>query len=540
MRALEPLVLPLAVAALTAAVFGVAVTHEFVDWDDQLFIYANPALHPPTLASAVAAWTEPLRGLYMPLTVSGWVGLARLADAVAARDALGRPDPALFHAASVMLHVLGALVVRGLLARLLTRGGVGAGAAWAAAAGALLFALHPVQVEPVAWASAMKDLLCGLWSLVALRLYVEFAIASDSGSASRRAWTFYGLALIAFVLALLAKPAAVVVPLLAALLDRVATGRPFARIGRALGVWLLPAAVFAWVATLTQTVPADVPPPLWSRPLIAADALCFYLYRLVLPVGMSVDYGRSPAFVLEQGWVYFTWLVPAALTAAVCLLRERVWRVAWGLFVAALLPVLGLVPFQFQEQSTVADHYLYLAMLGPALACAWLVAALRARTRLAVGAALAVGLGVASGVSLPRFADSERLYEATLQTHPRSHTARYNLGRLLVEQGRPAEAIVHLERALALRPAYARAHVNLGVALMRVDDPKAALPHFERGREAFPADPGVLANLASALAATGRIEEAIALLREAVALAPDYTLARENLETLRRARRRAD
>src|SRR5206468_1327381 len=116
-----------------------------------------------------------------------------------------------------------------------------------------------------------------------------------------------------------------------------------------------------------------VPAPLWARPLIVGDSLAFYLYKLLFPIRLGVDYGHRPEAMLRETWFYFAWLVPAVVAVLVWLARRRApWLAAAAFaFVLAILPVSGLATSLFQFTSTVADHYLYLAMIGPAMAFAF-------------------------------------------------------------------------------------------------------------------------------------------------------------------------
>src|SRR5688572_9554470 len=139
--------------------------NEFVDWDDSFTLYANAKMNPPTADTLRFYWTNAEHGLYMPATQTIWAGLARLAYHDQPDERGMRLSPRVFHMTSVVLHATAAVIAFLLLRRLLPN-------EFAAAIGALLFALHPVQVESVAWVSGMKDLLCGLFSLVALWQYV--------------------------------------------------------------------------------------------------------------------------------------------------------------------------------------------------------------------------------------------------------------------------------------------------------------------------------------------------------------------------------
>src|SRR5688572_11068636 len=181
----------------TAAVFGRVCWHEFTWWDDQMTLHHNPRYNPPSGPKIAETWLKPVDGLYVPVTYSYWGALAYAAE-LRQTDAFGiHLNPRVFHAGSLVLHLASAVVVFSIL-RLLC------GHVWAALGGAMLFALHPVQVEPVAWASGAKDLLCGLLSLCAIYQYILYARAETA----RKRWTYYVSGGVILVLAMLSKPLA--------------------------------------------------------------------------------------------------------------------------------------------------------------------------------------------------------------------------------------------------------------------------------------------------------------------------------------------
>ncbi len=414
------LLLAVAVGLVAVAVFARLIGCGFTDWDDRGTIWGNPRLNPPSLAAVGFYWTTLGQNtpgqLYTPVTYTAWSALA----AVAGRpvDAFGlRLQPAAFHAANVVLHATTAGLVYLLLARLSAR-------RWPAAAGALLFALHPVQVEPVAWASGTKDVLCGLFSVAALLAYVAAVRATGRGP---RRWR-YAVATASFGLAMLSKPTALMVPPMAAAVDVLLLGRPVRTVAR----WLWPWAVLMIPCVLwtraAQPAAWASPVALWQRPLVAGDAVAFYLCKVAWPAHLGVDYGRRPGLVVASGLAYWTWLLPAAVAAALAWGRNRTLAAAAGLFVLPLVPVLGLVPFEFEFYSTVADHYLYLPMLGVALAATWGLARLPARpTAVAAGLGLAA-LAARSVAAEPAWQDTQSLFANALVVNPRSFVACDMLG----------------------------------------------------------------------------------------------------------------
>ncbi len=402
-------------------------------------------------------------------------------------------------------------------------------------AGALFFALHPVQVEVVAWASGMKDLLGGLFAVLALWQYVRH-LRTPLAATGRWPLTPNFAAATAFlILAILSKPTAVVVPLMAIVMDRLLIGRAWRAVLLTVMPWLLLAVLGAVVARLNQ--PAAHVPQVSApwRPLIAADAIVFYLRRLVVPIGLAPDYGRTPQVALTSVW---PWLGVPILGAIGCLIwrlrKAGPWPAAALLALSGLLPVLGLVPFDFQGYSTVSDRYLYFAMPGVALAVAALLE--RARPAVAVAATVAIFLvaGTLSFLQAGRWRDDRHLYGHTLRVNPDSWVALNTMGALLGTEGQEDLAAEYFRRAIRIQPRYVRARENLVryllarqehwqaidqmrqlLAVLREDSSE---PTAHATRRAY-----IHLHLARTLVAVGRPGEARAELEAALALAPRLT-----------------
>jgi protein O-mannosyl-transferase len=223
---------------VTFIVFWQIHSHEFVLWDDGLHVFENPYFQSLTWNSILAFWREPYAELYIPLTYTLWALVAAASWGKTATPAGAAPfDPRFFHTLNLLVHLLSVLVVwrivRCLLSRTMSEGERTATrpaltrVEWAACGGALLFAVHPIQVEAVAWVTGFKDVLCGFLSCVAIWQYLRYASgsaeAAPSGKPARakaqRSLGHYWLATVVFVLALLAKPTAVVIPVVVWVLD---------------------------------------------------------------------------------------------------------------------------------------------------------------------------------------------------------------------------------------------------------------------------------------------------------------------------------
>ena len=528
-----------ALIIITLGVFGQVRNHSFL-WDDDIHITENPYLNPVTLPKLLRFWQGPYEHLYIPLTYTVWGALALLSDGPARGQSGVRLNPGPFHIANLALHALNVLLVFAILRFLCAHD-------WAACGGALLFALHPVQVEPVAWVSGTKDLLCGFFSLLALWQYLLYAAAKSTpvpsmGGPLKRSTQsnpsipkpklHYALALGAFVLALLAKPSAVAVPLVAWALDRWVLGRSGRQSLVALSSWLVLAACFIIITQLAQPAAGTkFPTPLWARPLVASDTAVFYLSKLVFPVRLGPDYGRSPEWLLHQYSIYLTWIIPLGLGAIIWY-----WRRRWPFLVAAaavfsvvILPVSGLSLFDFQRISTVADRYLYLAMLGPALALAWLIKARQSFTVGLIVALILAVLGVASALQVPYWRDPSTLFSYALKINSHSWMAHNNLGKALTTRGELEAAMEHFRRALEIDPGYAKAYNNLGLVFFMGGRPDEAIQNYRQALDIDPDYAKARNNLGIALAARGDVKGAIFHLRQALGINPAYSDAHYNL-----------
>jgi tetratricopeptide (TPR) repeat protein len=236
--------------------------------------------------------------------------------------------------------------------------------------------------------------------------------------------------------------------------------------------------------------------------------------------------------VIQHGWIWWTWIAPGAIAGVLIVYRKRFRAgVAGGLlFVVALLPLLGLVPFDFQSYSTVADHYLYLAMLGPALLLAWAISRREnSLALLAVAAVVLLALGVRTFNQTPHWKNSAALNRRALEVNPQSFAAYYGLAGVAMEAKDYGQTIELCRLAIQLNPTYARAYLTRADAFSLAGNTAAAIADYRKTIELLPDNAAALNNLGSLLAERGKVIEGIELTVRAVKADPDLLNARLNL-----------
>ncbi len=516
------------VALLTAAVFLPALGNGFVNWDDDENLLANP--HYRGLGSAQVRWmfTSTRTGHYIPIT---WLTLGL--DYV-----LWGMNPAGYHATSIALHALNALLVYALARRLLTLAVDARAAAirCGAAAAALFFGVHPLRVESVAWITERRDLVMGCFALLAFLAYLRAVDAGAEGRLDVR-WGWAGVG--CFALALLSKSAAVGLPVVLVALDCYPLGRmtraagpPLRRFWR-LAVtekapFWLPGAAVAVLMLVVGTRRGLITPlgalGILERLAISGYGLAFYLWKTLAP------WQLSPLYTLFRPVVPWSaiYLVPGAavllITAAAVAARHR-WPAglaAWACYGALLFPVLGL--FHNGAQVT-ADRYTYLACLPWALLAgagvAWSLeagAAGRVAPRVAaaaVGSAVVlIALFMALTVrQIGVWKDSVTLWRQAAAVEPDSDIPIFYLGWALADAGRFDEARAHFERAGARVPEglpglRAQFSLHLGIVEERAGRPQAAEKQYREVLSLDPAHPAARIRLGALLLERGQRAEA--------------------------------
>jgi tetratricopeptide (TPR) repeat protein len=542
-------VLALVVAVVTFAAYFPALRGGFI-WDDDDHVTGNPAMTAPHGLRMI--WSSLAVSRYYPLTLTNlWIQ----------RRCWGL-NPMPYHLVTIALHAINGILVFLVLRRLRVP------AAWLAA---MLWVLHPVNVESVAWITETKNTQSGAFFFLALLCFLRFEDDKE------RRW--YALALMCGLAAMLSKPSTVVLPLVLLLcvwwqrnrwrwLDLVRIA-PF--FGLALGTSAL--TIIEQRGHIVRDGTTDWNLGVAQRLIVASKAVWFYAAKVFWPVKLMFVYPRwdvqTDSFT---SWLPLATLVAAGLVLWVWRRQDRVRAMLLGIafFVIALLPVLGFVDVYYFRYSYVADHFQYLACIGliPLAVGAGRIICERAGPwgrNLGTLAAVIVLLilGVCTWGQARTYQDSETLwrdtlaknptawmahnnlgvvlqqsgreaeaierYEQSLQINPKNAEAHNNLGNVLLQEGKVSDAIGQYEQALRIKPNYAEAHYNLGIVLEHTGNVREAVDHFEQALQSKPDYAGVHYDLGLALAQLGRMPEARAHWEEALRLNPDYAEAHYNL-----------
>ena len=483
-------------------------------WDDATNIYKNPYLNPVTFQNALQFWQKPYANLYIPVTYSFWALTAQLTEFFTTKNFGASLGPNMFHAVNLILHLLNVLLVFTIL-RLLVNFRLplsnSNSKVWAAGSGALLFALHPIQVEPVAWITGMKDLLCGFFSMIVIWQYLVYRTENHSFNspdselksfplASHFSFTnpHYLISSLAFVLALLAKPAGVSVILIIFILDHYIVKKTLKDSAVSLLGWVviaLPYLIFTKFLQPDIDIRFNV--PFWARPFIAGDALVFYIQKVMFPVRLCLEYGRSPELMLQHGWVYLAWILPCLVVIFIYKQKESTpYIAASAVFLLGVLPALGFVPFNFQNYSTVSDRYLYISMLGPSLALTWFIVENRNKIVTLTCLISLFLLGSLSASQIWNWRNSFTVFEHVLKINKNSYVSHNKLGIIFGSRGKNAEAGYHFSEAVRIKPDYIKAHFNLAVTFEQLGKTDKAVAHYKKTLALIPIFPEAATKLA--------------------------------------------
>jgi len=521
---------------LVMAVFYPSFHNDFVNLDAHFYVYNNVQVQKGLTWNGVLwAFQTGCANNWHPLT---WLSL--MLDVQ-----LFGTGPAGLHLTSVILHAVNTVLLFLLLRRLTGRSpGENAGAPsppastlWPSAFVAVVFAIHPLRVESVAWVSERKDVLSGLFFMLTLGAYLRYA-REKPAPGSRRWSPAYFLALLFFALGLMSKPMLVTVPFVLLLLDYWPLRRFEVSTPRRLALEKAPFLALS-VASCVATVLAQrtVIKPMIVFPLLlrfgnALISYVTYLVQLVWPENLAAFYPYRHDMPVWQFVGAGVLLLSITALAVLAARRFPCFLVGWLWYLGMLVPVIGLV--QVGDQSH-ADRYTYLPQIGLYLVIVWAIRDLTRSWRwrrpvLGVAAfGVTAALAVCARNQIAFWRNSESLWGHTLACTTGNFFAHYNLGFALASQGQTDEAIEHYQQALAISPNSAKAHNNLGILLSQQGQAAEAIEHFQKAIELNPNIAETHNNLGILQVQQGRTAEAIGNFQAALKLDPTLAGAHFNL-----------
>jgi tetratricopeptide (TPR) repeat protein len=501
-------------AGLVWLVFGQTIWHDFINYDDPRYVYENTKITSGLSLSGIGwAFTHIHSMNWHPLTT-----ISHMLDCQFYGVKAGW-----HHFTNVLLHAI-AVILLFLALQVMT------GALWRSAFVAVVFAIHPLRVESVAWIAERKDVLSGVFFMLTLLAYAHYVRLPSLGR--------YLLVAFVFACGLMSKPMLVTLPFVLLLLDywpldRI-RGRLWKRVleklplialsaGSSLATFVAQKGAVGWTEEL----------PILERINNAIVSYVLYIWQMIWPINLAVFYphpeNRLPVWEIISAAL----LLVCATAAAITIRRQRPYLLTgWLWYLGMLVPVIGLVQVGWQGR---ADRYTYLPQIGLYVAVAWAVADLTAlwrhqRTIVSAAAILVISLlSVSCWAQTSYWRDSETLFKHALAVTTNNDVAENNLGIVFLGQGRVDEAISLLQAAVNLRPDNSPAHENLAKALLQKGDVSEALVHYHKLLELQPDNIEVHNIVGTVLVQQRRVREGVEEWEKVLAIQRDNGNALSNL-----------
>jgi protein O-mannosyl-transferase len=535
------------VAIVTFISFLPALWNEFIDWDDFKTLVENT--HYRGLG-----WTQ-IRWMFSTFHMGHYQPLSWLTFAF--DYLIWGAGPFGYHFTNLLIHVANAVIFFSVARRLLSLSLPNDtnrvdSITFVAALAAVFFAVHPLRVESVAWATERRDVLSGFFFLLTILCYLH-ANRNHAAPLSRRRWL--GATALAFVLSLLSKASAIVLPAVLLLLDVYPMRRLNVEREKLFGSdnrkvlsekipFLFVAVVFALIAIHAQQGSTALKSlshyGLLNRLAQAAYGIVFYIWKTILPLQLSPLYEIPPNFNPWDTIYVASGVMVITVWVGLLFFRQHIPAVlaCWLYYIIVLSPVLGITQ---SGPQLVADRYSYLSCLSWALLLGGgmlFVAKTFDRAKFALGWSGAVASGLTIALSFSTWNqtkiwhDSETLWRYAVHVSGDSSTAHYNLGFRLHKSGNLEEAVLHYRKSLQLNPTASDAHYYLGDALAQRGELDAAVGHYEQALQSKPSLWGAHHNLGIVYEMQGRFERAIDHYRQALIVNPEAVESHHNLGIL--------
>jgi len=548
------------ISLFTFLVFSNTLDNEFVNYDDDRFVYNNYIIKNISWENTKEIFTSFTRTQYFPMVIFSH----------ALEYAIVGLDPHLYHLNNLILHILNCLFVFWLIYLL-------SGNISASTIGALLFGIHPLHVESVAWIAERRDTLSTFFFLGALIAYCLYL--------TRPRWKYYYLTFFSFVLSLLSKPMGVTLPFILLLFDY-RYSRTFDKKSLVEKIpFFILSIIFSLLAIVGQELAGGLGAKelisFTSRLLMAGRSIIFYLSKIVWPTGLSATYPYPCDISILMPSILISLLLLGVIATGVVYSKRYTKEIAFGalFFLITLLPLLDIIPKAGIDFA--ADRYMYipsiglfyLAGLGWDRLYRWHITQEKIK-KVGLILLLIISIGFYSFLAFKRndvWQDSGSLWQDAISKYPGialHHNnlgafyllkgesdaairefkralelqldyadAHNNLGLYYGQKGEYRKAIVELKKALALKPDYVPAHNNLGMCYHGLGLFQEAISHYKKGLAIQPNDAEIHNNLGDSYLAIGRIDEAAHEYKRAIGIDPRFIKAHENLGILYGKRR---
>ena len=501
------------------AIYWPVGNHEFINFDDDIYFNENHVKDGLTLDGFKWAFsfTAKENTYWHPLT---WLSFMLSYE-------LYGPNPGMHHSISLIIHIINSLLLFIVLRRM-------TGALWKSAFVAALFALHPLNVESVAWVTQRPNILSTLFWMLTLLVYSYY---TDRPGIFR-----YLLMVIVFVLGLMAKPMLITLPFVLFLLDYWPLKRlRFPLSQKALLLLILEkipliaismGSVFITIKSIgavvsTATVPVNL------RIANALVSYVGYIWKMIWPHNLSVYYpypSDIPAWKFAGAGLL---LVCLSVFIILILRKQPYLTVGWLWFLGTLVPVIGLI--QTGLQPALADRYAYVSFIGLFIMLAWgIPEVLRGwqKSKIVLGIfsiALVLILMMTTWLQLIYWKNSEKLFKHALEVTTKNYVAHNNLGIAFKEKGKLSDAFKHYNMALKIKPDFEIALLNIGVVLANLGYDKEAIKYYIQALKLKPDYLMALVNLGNALLRQGNVEDATGFYFKALKIEPDFAEAYNGL-----------
>lgn len=520
-----------AILCITFFTYFSALQNEFVNWDDNVYVYENPTIRSIDIGFFKWVFTAIVSSSWHPLTIFS----------LALDYKCWGLDPFGYHLTNIILHLLNTLLVFILTEELIKIKGkdnskAGLKATIVSTTTALLFGIHPLHVESVAWISERKDVLYAFFYLMAVLLYLKYAF-SDSKKGKVK---YYILCLFLFILSILSKPMAVTLPLIFLILDFYPLGRIYGKNTKAKKVYIekIPFFVMSLIASIitvysqTDALRSLEEYPLSYRFIVSMYSYFFYIMKMIFPALLAPFYPYPNASIIFSAHYLITFVIILGITIFSMwnLNKKKLFAACWLYYIVTLLPVVGIIKV---GDAAAADRYTYLPSVGMFLLAGLGIATFFERVSIKTYKIVGVSIFLLLSVILidktvrqiAIWQDSMTLWTYQVMLYPDNALAYNHRGSALAKQGDLYRAMKDLNKAISLNPMHTDTYYNRGIVYNSLADFQHAISDFSMAIALNPLHTHAYYNRGVAYYKVNKYEEAILNFTKVILIDPGHIKA---------------